>query len=53
MYGVMAASAAGMRSFAYAGGVTSGERLRAAAPDATLFDEMSQLPALLGLAVEP
>ena len=53
VYGVMAASAAGMRAFAYAGGVTSGERLRGAAPDATLFDEMSQLPALLGLAPEP
>lgn len=52
VYGVMAASAAGMRTFAYAGGVTSAERLAEAAPDAAVFEEMTELPALLGLAFE-
>ena len=49
VYGVMAASAAGMRALAYGGGVTSPERLREAATDAVVFEEMGQLRALLGL----
>ena len=44
-HGVEAARAAGMRVFAYAGGVTSAERLRG--PATTVFQEMSELPRLL------
>jgi HAD superfamily hydrolase (TIGR01509 family) len=44
-YGVEAARTAGMRAFAYAGGLTGADRL--AGPAATVFDEMSELPALL------
>ena len=48
VYGVMAASAAGMRAFAYAGGVTSADRLREAASDAVVFERMAELVELLG-----
>ena len=48
VYGVDAALAAGMRAFAYAGGVTSADRL--ARPGALTFDDMRTLPALLGVA---
>jgi HAD superfamily hydrolase (TIGR01509 family) len=44
-FGVDAALAAGMRAFAYAGGVTPGARL--ARPGVVVFDEMRQLPGLL------
>lgn len=44
-YGVQAALAAGMHVFAYAGGVTSAERL--ARPGAIVFDDMRALPRLL------
>lgn len=43
--GVAAARAAGMRVFAYAGGVTPAAKL--AGPGTTLFDDMRALPALL------
>lgn len=46
-YGIRAALAAGMRAFAYAGGVTPAERLRAAGAEAVVFEEMSELVALL------
>jgi beta-phosphoglucomutase-like phosphatase (HAD superfamily) len=46
-YGVVAALAAGMQPFAYAGGVTPADRLRAAGSRAIVFDDMRQLPALL------
>jgi HAD superfamily hydrolase (TIGR01509 family) len=46
-FGVQAARAAGMRSFAYAGGIMSAERLRSAD---VIFDDMRELPALLGLS---
>lgn len=49
VYGVEAALAAGMKPFAYAGGVTPGDRLRT--PGAVVFDDMRQLPALLEGAV--
>jgi HAD superfamily hydrolase (TIGR01509 family) len=46
-FGVQAARAAGMRSFGYAGGIMSAERLR----DADIvFDDMRELPSLLGLS---
>ena len=45
--GVSAAVAAGMRVFAYAGGVTPARVL--AAPGAVVFDDMRELPRLLGL----
>jgi HAD superfamily hydrolase (TIGR01509 family) len=45
--GVVAALAAGMRAFAYAGGVTPVERLRAAGGSAVIFHHMAELPALL------
>ena len=45
-YGVEAARAAGMHAFAYAGGVTAGDRL--AGPGTTVFHDMRELPALLG-----
>lgn len=44
-FGVDAALAAGMRAFAYAGGVTPAERL--ARPGAVVFTDMRQLPGLL------
>jgi HAD superfamily hydrolase (TIGR01509 family) len=45
-YGVEAARAAGMRAFGYAGGVTATERL--AGPGTVVFDDMRELPELLG-----
>jgi HAD superfamily hydrolase (TIGR01509 family) len=45
-FGVEAAHAAGMRAFAYAGGIVPAERLAAA--DA-IFDDMRELPRLLRL----
>ncbi|MEJ7802909.1 MAG: HAD family hydrolase [Candidatus Limnocylindria bacterium] len=44
-YGVEAARAAGMRAFAYGGGLTAPERL--AGPGTVVFDDMRQLPRLL------
>ncbi len=44
-YGVEAARAAGMRAFAYGGGLTPPERL--AGPGTVVFDDMRQLPRLL------
>jgi HAD superfamily hydrolase (TIGR01509 family) len=44
-HGVEAARAAGMRAFAYAGGVTAADRLRG--PSTTVFHEMRELPRLL------
>lgn len=46
-YGVLAARAAGMRSFGYAGGLTAADRL--AGPDTVVFHDMRKLPGLLGL----
>jgi HAD superfamily hydrolase (TIGR01509 family) len=45
-FGLRAARAAGMRSFGYAGGIMSAERLRGAS---VVFDDMRRLPSLLGL----
>ena len=45
-YGVEAAHAAGMRVFGYAGGVTSKRHLEG--PDTVVFEDMRELPALLG-----
>jgi HAD superfamily hydrolase (TIGR01509 family) len=47
-YGVEAARAAGMRAFAYGGGVTPADRLRG--PATTVFHEMRELPGLLAAA---
>ena len=47
-YGVEAARAAGMQAFGYAGGLTPAERL--AGPATVVFDQMHELPALLGAA---
>jgi HAD superfamily hydrolase (TIGR01509 family) len=44
-FGVEAANAAGMRSFAYSGGVMPAERLQEAD---VVFDDMRDLPGLLG-----
>lgn len=44
-YGVQAARAAGMHTFAYAGGLTPAAWLEG--PDTTLFHDMSTLPSLL------
>jgi beta-phosphoglucomutase-like phosphatase (HAD superfamily) len=44
--GVTAALAAGMRVFAYAGGVTSAGKLKRSG--AVVFDDMRELPDLLG-----
>jgi HAD superfamily hydrolase (TIGR01509 family) len=44
-FGVEAARAAGMHAFAYAGGLTSADRLRG--PATTVFDDMRELPRLL------
>jgi HAD superfamily hydrolase (TIGR01509 family) len=46
-FGVDAVLAAGMRAFAYAGGVTSGDRL--SRPGVVVFEDMRELPALLGV----
>ncbi|MEU9029735.1 HAD family hydrolase [Streptomyces sp. NPDC048383] len=43
--GVLAARAAGMRSFGYAGGLTAPEQLEG--PDTIVFDDMRDLPGLL------
>jgi HAD superfamily hydrolase (TIGR01509 family) len=48
-HGVTAARAAGMRVFGYAGGVTPAAAL--AGPATTVFDRMSELPALIAAAV--
>jgi HAD superfamily hydrolase (TIGR01509 family) len=45
-YGVEAARAAGMHAFGYAGGLTPAERL--AGPATTVFEDMRELPGLLG-----
>jgi HAD superfamily hydrolase (TIGR01509 family) len=50
VHGVEAAVAAGMRPFAYAGGVTPAERLTR--PGAVVFSEMRDLPGLLEAAAE-
>jgi HAD superfamily hydrolase (TIGR01509 family) len=47
-FGVDAAIAAGMQAFAYAGGVTTADRL--SRPGVVVFDDMHRLPGLLGLA---
>ncbi len=47
VYGVQAAIAAGMRAFAYAGGVTPAERLISAGPEAVIFHDMAELVPLL------
>jgi HAD superfamily hydrolase (TIGR01509 family) len=47
-HGVAAARAAGMRAFGYAGGVTPGSVLEG--PGTTVFDDMTDLPRLLGIA---
>jgi beta-phosphoglucomutase-like phosphatase (HAD superfamily) len=47
-FGVEAARAAGMRVFGYAGGLTPAERLEGAST--TVFEDMRELPALLGEA---
>ncbi|MGM7666093.1 HAD family hydrolase [Microbacterium sp. A93] len=46
-FGVAAARAAGMHSFGYAGGLTPSEWLRG--ENTTVFDDMADLPGLLGL----
>jgi HAD superfamily hydrolase (TIGR01509 family) len=51
VFGVDAALAAGMRPFAYAGGVTPAERL--ARPGAVVFTDMRRLPGLLEAAGTP
>lgn len=51
VHGVIAARAAGMRVFAYAGGVTSAEKLAGA--NTTVFARMQDLPDLLRSAVTP
>ncbi|TLQ48374.1 HAD family hydrolase [Streptomyces marianii] len=47
-YGVQAARAAGMRAFGYCGGLTPAARLEG--PGTVVFDDMRELPALLGSA---
>lgn len=47
-HGVRAGRAAGMRVFGFGGGVTPAERL--VGPDTIVFDDMRELPGLLGLA---
>ncbi len=47
VYGVQAARAAGMRMFAFAGGLIARELLEG--PDTVVFDDMRALPELLGL----
>jgi HAD superfamily hydrolase (TIGR01509 family) len=46
-WGVEAARAAGMRAFGYAGGLTPRERLEG--PNTVVFEDMRELPRLLGL----
>jgi beta-phosphoglucomutase-like phosphatase (HAD superfamily) len=46
-FGVEAARAAGIRAFAYAGGVVPAERL--AGPETVVFEDMRELPRLLGI----
>jgi HAD superfamily hydrolase (TIGR01509 family) len=46
--GLEAARAAGMRALAFAGGLTPAELLEG--PDTVVFDDMRELPELLGLA---
>ena len=48
IYGVEAARAAGMHTFAYAGGLTPADRL--AGPATTVFHDMRELPELLAAA---
>jgi len=50
-YGVEAARAAGMRAFAFAGGVTPAEHLRG--PGTVVFTDMRQLPGLLASSAPP
>ncbi|GEB60494.1 hydrolase [Streptomyces gardneri] len=45
-YGVRAARAAGMRAFGYCGGLTRADRLMG--PRTVVFDDMRELPGLLG-----
>jgi beta-phosphoglucomutase-like phosphatase (HAD superfamily) len=49
--GLEAARAAGMRAFAYAGGLVPPERL--AGPGTVVFDDMRQLPELLAAGTSP
>lgn len=44
-YGLQAARAAGMRAFAYAGGMVPADRLEG--PGTVVFDDMRRLPGLL------
>lgn len=46
-YGVTAARAAGMAAFGYAGGLTAAHRL--AGPGTVVFEDMRELPRLLGV----
>ncbi|MFE1382580.1 HAD family hydrolase [Streptomyces sp. NPDC058740] len=48
-YGVQAARAAGMRAFGYCGGLTRADRLTG--PGTVVFDDMRELPRLLGARV--
>lgn len=48
-FGIEAANAAAMRSFAYAGGIMPAERLRAAD---VVFDDMRELPRLIEAGVQ-
>ena len=50
-YGVVAARAAGMRAFGYAGGLTPPEWLEG--PETVVFTDMRQLPDLLTEATAP
>ena len=50
-HGATAGRAAGMRVFGFGGGVTPSERL--VGPDTVVFDDMRELPRLLGLADLP
>jgi HAD superfamily hydrolase (TIGR01509 family) len=50
-YGVQAARAAGMPAFGYAGGVTGADAL--AGPGTVVFDDMHDLPRLLGVQPVP
>ncbi len=50
-YGVQAARAAGMKAFGFAGGLTRAESLEG--PVTTVFDDMRDLPRLLGIESVP
>ena len=50
-YGVIAARAAGMHCYAYAGGLTPRDRFSGLG--ASVFDDMAELPRLLGLSLNP